>query len=412
MGYPGDQAPRQPPYRSYEPPAGAEHPPTGGPPPGASGAQPPYGGPVPEDPFDAFMRGDRQPFNTFGRQGAPGPIDAAGNPGAPYGGPDRPGGFGHTESGPHSGPHTGPHTGPHHLTGPTRSPVGPSARPGPDGGHQAFPPHGAPGSFGAPGPSAQPPDQDRPWATPEVVLPQPRSRRRPLVLSIGAVVVLAAAGGGLYYTAQRNAQTSTAATASPTASPVTGSKRPSGKYGYAVSRASDPLPLKVGEVFPKVKVQKGKRTYYMTVRRNDKVCKNASEGENIQKALKAAGCTQIVRASFQDSSGKIIGTIGVANLKTSAGARKVATAGAAKERKDYVKPLQGKKGATKQLGSGEALAGAWTHGHYAVLLWFQFKDGHKPSTAEAKRLNLAASDITDQTVFPALDTRSLTGGRG
>ena len=149
----------------------------------------------------------------------------------------------------------------------------------------------------------------------------------------------------------------------------------------------------------------------MRVSRRDKVCKNAVEGEKIQKALKAARCNQIIRASFEDSTGKIIGTVGVANLSTSTGAKRVASAGAAKERKDYIKPLQG-KGATKFLGSGEALAGAWTHGHYAVLLWFQFKDGHKPTDADVKRLSRAASDITDKTVFPALDTRALTGRAG
>ena len=47
-----------------------------------------------------------------------------------------------------------------------------------------------------------------------------------------------------------------------------------------------------------------------------------------------------------------------------------------------------------------------------MLLWFQFKDGHKPSAAETKRLNRAASDIADKTVFPALDTRPLTGAPG
>ncbi|MEV5413879.1 hypothetical protein AB0K60_34250 [Thermopolyspora sp. NPDC052614] len=317
---------------------------------------------------------------------------------------------------------------------PNEPPAGAGHRPtGPTGGFQAFQPYGAPGSFGAPGPAQRPAayeqagqpqpspgspspgssSEERPaWLTPEVVLPPPRSRRRPLLLAVGTVVVLAAAGGGLYYAAQRGTQSPDAAAASPTAAPATDSARPGGKYGYAASRATDPLPLQQAELFPKAKIKSGKRTYLMTARRNDKTCKNAAEGSKIQKALKAAGCTQIVRASFQDASGKIIGTVGVANLKTSAGARKVASAGAAKERKDYVKPLQGKKGATKFLGNGEALAGVWTHGHYAVLLWFQFKDGHKPTAAETKRLNLAAGDITDKTVFPALDTRALTGGRG
>jgi hypothetical protein len=244
-----------------------------------------------------------------------------------------------------------------------------------------------------------------------VVLPKPPSRLRPILLSVGAVVLLAAAGGGLYVVHQNNVQQAAAVSASPTASPTVGPRRPPGKYGFAASRKTDPAALTTKELFPRTRIKSGRRTYVMRVSRRDKVCKNAVEGERIQKALKAAKCNQIVRASFEDSTGKIIGTVGVANLSTSAGARRVATAGATKERKDYVKPLQG-KGATKFLGNGEALAGAWTHGHYAVLLWFQFKDGHKPTADEVKQLNRAASDITDKTVFPALDTRALTGHAG
>jgi hypothetical protein len=225
--------------------------------------------------------------------------------------------------------------------------------------------------------------------------------------------VLAAAGAGVYFGTRGGGQATASAASSPAATtPTSGPARPGGKFGFAASRATDPLPLTLNELFKSRKVTNGKRSYLLAARRADKVCKNAVEGANIQKALKGASCTQLLRASFQDSTGKIIGTIGVANLKTSTGAKKVASAGAANERKDYVKPLQGKKGATKLLGAGEALAGAWTHGHYAVLLWFQFKDGHRPTDPDRKRLDQAASDIANKIVFPALDTRSLTGGRG
>src|SRR5690606_41674667 len=103
-----------------------------------------------------------------------------------------------------------------------------------------------------------------------------------------------------------------------------------------------PAALTTKELFPRTRIKSGRRTYVMRVSRRDKVCKNAVEGERIQKALKAAKCNQIVRASFEDSTGKIIGTVGVANLSTSAGAKRVASAGAAKERKDYIKPQIGR----------------------------------------------------------------------
>lgn len=187
---------------------------------------------------------------------------------------------------------------------------------------------------------------------------------------------------------------------------------PGGKFGYAAARSTDPDPLTQNEIFGKSRFTSNGRKYRMTVRKMDKACKDAVTGEKLAKALKSAGCNQLVRASFHDAKGTVIGTVGVANLKTAKGAVAVAGAGAGKERKDYLKPLAGDDEHTKELGDGEAYAGGWTHGHYAILLWFQFKDGHEPKKAELKRLYQAAVDITDATVFTALDTRSVRGGRG
>jgi hypothetical protein len=96
----------------------------------------------------------------------------------------------------------------------------------------------------------------------------------------------------------------------------------------------------------------------------------------------------------------------VANLKSSSTAKKVAKSG---DTSNYVKPLTGKDSVTKFLGSGSGGAKIWTHGHYAVLVWFQNKDGSKPDKTESKRLTQAIGDLTDATVFKALDNRSVTG---
>ncbi|WP_214108773.1 hypothetical protein [Acrocarpospora catenulata] len=185
---------------------------------------------------------------------------------------------------------------------------------------------------------------------------------------------------------------------------------PGGRYGYTAARSTDPKPLTTKEIFGRNKITNEGRSYAVTTRRYDKNCKDAISGEKLEKALKAASCNQIIRASFRDAKGVVIGTVGVANLKTSAGAKKVAGVGAGKERKDFLKPLPGKDEYSKFLGQGEAYAGGWTHGHYAVLLWFQFKDGHEPKKADIKRLTQAAIDITNQTVFAALDVRTIHGG--
>jgi hypothetical protein len=277
---------------------------------------------------------------------------------------------------------------------------------GPAGGHRPGPDHKTEAETEtSPG---GPPPRSNMWSPYDE---GPRSRR-PLYLALGALGVLIAAGVGLANLASSEDAAPVGA-ADTTPAPVAGPPpvSPGGKYGFAASRKTDPHPLSVAEVFPRKKVTKSGRQYLMTTRRADKTCKNAVEGSKIEKALREGGCNQIIRASFRDRSGKIIGTVGVANLKTVKAAAKVITVGGGGERQDYVKPLPGKDSITKFLGAGEASAGGWQHGHYAILLWFQYKDGHLPSKAETRKLTQAALDITDATVFPALDSRALTGRR-
>ncbi|MEU4404331.1 hypothetical protein AB0F88_07400 [Streptosporangium sp. NPDC023963] len=239
----------------------------------------------------------------------------------------------------------------------------------------------------------------------------PRSRR-PIFIAAGAFAALVAAGIGLAVLANSDPDPVPGAT-SPTAEAplIPPADTAEGKFGFATSRAGDPHLLTLNEVFKRKKVKIGGQTYLMTTRRTDKKCDKAVVGEKLQKALTAAKCNQLLRASFRDASGKIIGTVGVANLKTSAGASKVVSVGSGKEREEYLKPLPGKDKVTKLLGTGEAFVGEWRHGHYAVMVWFQYKDGHLPKKTEVKKLNQAAFGAADATVTPALEARSLTGKR-
>ena len=102
----------------------------------------------------------------------------------------------------------------------------------------------------------------------------------------------------------------------------------------------------------------------------------------------------------------MIGTIGVANLKSSSTASKVAKVGDAS---NYVKPLTAKDSLTKFHGTGSGGARISTHGHYAIMVWFQNKDGTKPDKKGSKRIFQAIDDITKATVYNALDNRTLTG---
>ncbi|MFG1698068.1 hypothetical protein [Nonomuraea sp. NPDC049309] len=230
--------------------------------------------------------------------------------------------------------------------------------------------------------------------------------RGPLLAGIGGLVVLGLLTGGLVM--MYNADDPV--TAETTASRQTSAPLPSvppGRYGFAASRKTDPDPISVKEIFGKKrKFTVSKRGYEMTITSKDKQCTDGALGDALQKALKSAKCTQFVRASFRDKEGVVIGTIGVANLSSEAQAKKVAKAGSTS---NYVKPLAGKDEVTKQLGSGAGGAKISTYGHYAILVWFQRKDGTKPDSKGSKRISQAIVDITKATVYEALDNRALTG---
>ncbi|MDA0634469.1 hypothetical protein OUY22_13675 [Nonomuraea sp. MCN248] len=233
----------------------------------------------------------------------------------------------------------------------------------------------------------------------------PRSRG-PLWASLAGLGVLALLGGGLAVMFNADDPAAVSSTAQRTSAPLPSA--PPGEFGYAGSRSTDPDPLTLKELFGSKKITASGRSYEMTVTSKDKKCGDGVLGEKITKALTSAKCTQMMRASFRDKKGEIIGTVGVANLSTTKNAARVAKSG---DKSNYVKPLAGKDEVTKFLGSGSGGAKVWTHGHYAVLVWFQNKDGSEPDKNASKRLFQAADDVTKATVFKALDVRTLTGAR-
>ncbi|WP_162641279.1 hypothetical protein [Streptosporangium sp. 'caverna'] len=278
----------------------------------------------------------------------------------------------------------------------------------------AWPPPSQPQQPPSPPRQQQPPPQRQERPRQERWSPYdegPRSRR-PIYIAVGALAVLIAGGIGLAMLANSDSPAATATASPPAAdSNAPAPNTPDDKFGFATARKTDPLLLTLNEVFKNKKVKIGGQSYLMTTRRADKKCGDAVVGSKLQKALTGGKCNQLLRASFRDASGKIIGTVGVANLSTSTGAANVVSAGTGKEREEYIKPLPGKDTVTKFLGTGEAFVGEWRHGHYVVMVWFQYKDGHLPKKTEVKKLNQAAFGAADATVTPALEGRSLTGKR-
>lgn len=255
----------------------------------------------------------------------------------------------------------------------------------------------------------QPQDQSQQQQSRQMWSPYDEGRRNrgPLWAVLGGLGVLGLLAGGLVV--MFNAETSAPATtaARQTSDPLPSA--PPGEFAYLEQRETDPEPLTVKEVFAGKKITIDGRKYTMTTSRKDTKCAEAVEGTKLEKALKSGKCTMIIRGSFKSSDDKIIGTIGVANLLDTAASKKAEAAGGKGERQDYLKALPGKDEITKFLGAGEAGAEVWPYGHYAVMIWFQFKDGHKPSSKESKQLAQAANDVAKATVFKALDARRLTG---
>ncbi|MBG0813616.1 hypothetical protein [Planomonospora sp. ID82291] len=417
MGFPGDSPRRQP----YVQPGGPQPP-----------LQP--GGPQPPSPWDDQAGGQRGGQDGGQPDGQPG-GQGEGWFGPPAQGPrpQSPAGFG-------SAPPESPRRAPGRQAPPGWAPPGQERperersgqeRPGPAAFAQETP---GPAAFTqeTPGPAAftqeTPGPAERPQQPPARPAEQKRPKKQkqpwspyedglrallPTFVAIGVIGMLIAGGIGLAVFASSGDDSPAGAADAPAPSatrPVIPAN-PGGTYGFAEARKTDPGKLTLDELFKSRKARHKGQTYLMTVRRSDKKCKDAAVGSGLQKALAAGRCNQLLRASFRDSSGKIIGTLGVANLDTSSAAAKVVKAARGKKSREYLKVLPGKDKLTKLLGTGDAFVGGWRHGHYAILVWFQYKDGHLPSKAEAKKLNAAAFGVADATVTPALESRSLTGRR-
>ncbi|MEQ4714985.1 hypothetical protein [Nonomuraea sp. B19D2] len=344
-------------------------------------------------------------------QGFPGGPEGPGGPGFP-GGPEGPGGPGGPGApGSHAGPPApGGPDGPGWLDGPGE-PDAPGGAEAPKRSRRSRKERAAGDSDEPPQSKSEKTSQSRSDKAPQSRVgwspydEGPRSRA-PLWFAIGGIAVLGLLGGGLVLMWNADGPV-TAQTSTPRQTSAPLPSAPPGKYGFAAERSTDPEPITVKEIFgKKKKFTVSGRAYEMTITSKDKKCSDGALGDALKKALKSGKCTQLVRASFRDKSGKVIGTIGVANLKTSKSAAKVAKVGSTT---NYVKPLAGKDSVTKQLGSGAGGAKIWTHGHYAIMVWFQNKDGTKPDKKGSKQLFAAINDITKATVFKALDNRTLTG---
>ena len=234
-----------------------------------------------------------------------------------------------------------------------------------------------------------------------------------MLLSVAAVVVVAALGVTAYmFLTKKNSNGAPSAASSqrlpstgPSSAATTACDTKLGKYCHIETRTDDPVPLALTEIFqPQLEIESDHASFVMAADRADKDCATAVIGSQLQAALKAGRCTQVLRASYV--SGDIMGTIGVVNLNTTNNAAK---AGRQVGANDFVTPLSSSRGVARRLGQGTGVVQAEYKGHYLILTWAEFTSTRSPTAAEDRVLEKFESDLVAGTANISLSERMVSG---
>jgi hypothetical protein len=177
-----------------------------------------------------------------------------------------------------------------------------------------------------------------------------------------------------------------------------------GKWQHIGTRAQDPAPLTVQELYPP-QFTLGNSSYVRTAASVTKNCSLAVYGPDLQAALQAGHCSQLLRASYVSGNNRMMGTIGVANLTSASAAQK---AGQATGPQEIIAPLTARSGPAKKLGTGTGIVQAKIKGHYLILMWAEFTSLKSPSTAAAtQQLEQFAADLLTGSANITLSSRML-----
>jgi hypothetical protein len=180
-----------------------------------------------------------------------------------------------------------------------------------------------------------------------------------------------------------------------------------GKWQHIGTRSQDPAALTLPQLFPPQFELPNGTSYVRTAATVTKNCSLAVFGSDLQAALQAGHCTQILRASYISGDGTMMGTVGVANLTSSSAAQK---AGQVTGPQEIIAPLAAQKGPTSKLGNGTGVVQAEIKGHYLILMWAEFTSLKSPSTsAQRQQLEQFATNLVTGSANINLSTRMLTG---
>lgn len=207
------------------------------------------------------------------------------------------------------------------------------------------------------------------------------------------------------HTAAQPTASSPASTAAPT---PTSTAPGDARWLKIANRTTDPKPLTIAELFNRSRVSDHGRSYREVIHGASTNCAATVTGAQIKAAETAGHCTQLLRATYLRADRKVMGTVSISNLSTYAAAHHAFLAAAGGQQ--YVTPLPGKSGRTARLGRGAALGIRQVRGHYLILSWVQYADGHRPATASGrKQLSAFHSDVVSTTLARPLSYRMITG---
>jgi hypothetical protein len=241
-----------------------------------------------------------------------------------------------------------------------------------------------------------------------------RGKRRLLIAAIAVVVagVLAAAGYVFLLKPKPAPVSPTSAAPLPSlgssSAATAACVKQFGQYCHIELRTDDPAPLTLAELFPPAFVNETDHgSFTRAGTKLDTTCSNAVIGQDLISALQDGNCTQVLRASYYSGDGKVMGTIGVANLSTTNEAHH---AGKLVGTSDFVDPLTTTTGVTSKLGKGTGIVEAEYKGHYLIMIWAEFTSTNAPANdAQDQQLQQFGADLIAGTANISLSQRMLNG---
>jgi hypothetical protein len=211
-------------------------------------------------------------------------------------------------------------------------------------------------------------------------------KRRLLVIIggvAGAVLIAAVAFLGVNAMSGGSPDKKTVAHAAPSSAaptPRASATARSAPKGPAIdNEKTDPRPLGLIEVFPPVKLTLGGRVYGQDKTSVNHRCSLVARGA-MAKALQQGHCSNVVRATYVDSTKKFAVTTGIAVLPNRVTAVTVSKAGDP-SRYEWFRGLKGKV-ATK-IDQAGGYAASTVRGRYIVYAYAQYADGTKPQANDA-----------------------------